>query len=117
MPNYYCQRSTCVSTTGPGPSVGYSCDVIQAANLRSCIVGWLLCFMVTVFALFPATCPACDGTLLTQQLISSTHTVAPVHIASPDGCNGACSCCLFQGLPLQFVAEFRHESVSTKRVV
>jgi hypothetical protein len=86
-------------------------------ELRSCIMGWLLSVLVTVFALFPASCPACDGISLSRQVVSAKHTTTPVHISIADNCDGACSCCLLQALPLQFSAEIGQESVSSKLVI
>jgi hypothetical protein len=87
------------------------------ATLRSCVTGWLLCVLVTLFALFPAQCTACNGVSLARQVVSAKHTIAPVHISSADTCDGACSCCLLQVLPLQFSAEIGRESVSGKLVI
>jgi hypothetical protein len=87
----------------------------RAANLRTGIMAWLLCVMVTLFALMPATCPACDGISFTHQFASPTHTAAAA-ISCVDSCDGACSCCLLQAVPAQFQVITTQEPLSDELI-
>lgn len=70
--------------------------------------------VVTAFALFPVQCPACDSISFTRQVVASKHTAVATQLSTVDTCDGACSCCLLQVLPLELQAEIAQENVSEK---
>ena len=70
----------------------------RPATTRACVVVWLLCAMLVCLAVYSPHCDLCDG----PEFVGSSSRQPLFHHqppASPDRCNGACWCCIFQGLP------------------
>jgi hypothetical protein len=65
---------------------------------RSCAVVWLLCAMLLWLAIDSPHCDVCDGApFVAAASRSAVHQHIP---AAPDTCNGHCSCCVLQGIPI-----------------
>src|ERR1700689_4771649 len=65
---------------------------------RACIVAWLLCAVLTCLAVHSPHCDLCDGPYFSPPSSHQSHVNYPLS-ATPDTCNGICSCCGFRTLP------------------
>ena len=76
----------------------YSRRVKRSLADRTRKLTWLLCVLFAIFSFDSPHCATCDGLPLVGPVSKSfAHQHVP---AKPDACNGACSCCLLQGLPI-----------------
>jgi hypothetical protein len=65
---------------------------------RTCAVAWLLCALLSYLTINPPHCDVCDRIFL---VYASSRTSVHQHTpATPDTCNGLCSCCGLQGVPI-----------------
>lgn len=87
-------------------------DVGPLTTSRAQTLAWLLCILLTCLTLFSPHCDACDGPSLAPASTSSVQHSTP---ASPDTCNGICSCCVLQGLPSAAPALMTMELVAGER--
>jgi hypothetical protein len=71
----------------------------RSITTKACVIASLLCVVLTCMAIHAPHCDVCDRS---YSVISSSlhHPLAHDQIpATPDTCNGICSCCGFHGLP------------------
>ena len=70
----------------------------RATTTRTHAFAWLLCAVLACMAVYSPHCDLCDGPYLVTS--SSHHPLANHPLpATPDTCNGICSCCAFRALP------------------
>src|ERR1700730_1442643 len=71
----------------------------RSITTRAYVIAWLLCAVLTCLAVHSPHCELCDGAYPVTP--SSLHQPLANHQvpATPDTCNGICSCCGFHGLP------------------
>jgi len=61
-------------------------------------VAWLLCAILGYLSINPPRCEVCDDLSLVR---SGSQPLAHQHTpTAPDTCNGLCSCCGLQGMPI-----------------
>jgi hypothetical protein len=70
----------------------------RATTRRACVIAWLLCAVLTCLAIHSPHCDLCDGPLFVPSASHQPLVNLPTP-ASPDTCNGICSCCGFRALP------------------
>lgn len=70
----------------------------RATTTRAHVFAWLLCAVLACMAVHSPHCDLCDGSYFVTS--SSPHPLVNHPLpATPDTCNGICSCCGFRGLP------------------
>lgn len=70
----------------------------RATTTRTHAFAWLLCAVLACMAVYSPHCDLCDGPYFVTS--SSHHPLANHPLpATPDTCNGICSCCAFRALP------------------
>ena len=82
----------------PQRTRGYRQGVDRNVAAQACVIAWLLCAILTCLNVHSPHCDFCDGPSVVRS--SSQHSVHQPMPAAPDTCNGICSCCGLQGLPI-----------------
>ena len=80
---------------------------------RGRIAAWLLCLLLALFTVAPSQCSVCDGVASLQ--FGSTHNVS-AHVSAIDCCDGVCSCCLLQVMPVEWFSQ-SHERIAAARAI
>ncbi len=70
----------------------------RLTSTQACVIPWLLCAVVVCLAVHSPHCDLCDGPYFVASSSHQSHVNHP-RPATPDTCNGICSCCGFRGLP------------------
>jgi hypothetical protein len=77
---------------------------------RTCAVAWLLCAILSYHTINPPHCDVCDRIFLVYaSSLTSVHQHTPT---APDTCNGLCSCCGLQGVPISSTVQVAVNSVT-----
>ena len=77
----------------------YHLVVDRNPTTRSRAVSLLLCGLLTCLAIHSPHCDLCDELHFGGSSPQDPAANHPVPATQHDECNGACACCLFQGLP------------------
>ena len=90
--------ASAIWSSANSPLTSYSLRMHRTLRTRTHAIVWLLCAIFVCLTVDSPHCDVCDG--LSFVNVSSQPRVHHHVPTAPDPCNGHCSCCVLQGLPI-----------------
>ena len=84
-----------------GPAAYIVKAMSRRFTIRAEALVWLLCAITAWFTVQPPSCEACERIAVAPHGSAAVHRNTP---ETPDACNGVCSCCVLQAVPVRMTA-------------